>query len=98
MTVQTNISLWEQRLCTLWGMANCSHDPVVGFSILSQELYGAFTFEEDKEKSEDLNFLIYISDNIISSYSNNKGCPKTPFRDVKHHPGRSSAPQPVPLP
>lgn len=97
MTQATNITPWEQKLCSLWGMANCSEDPVIGFTILSQELYGAFTFEEDEEKSETLNFLIYITDNIISSHTKNKGCPKTPFRDVKHHPGRSSAPQPVPL-
>ena len=75
---------WENRLCALWGMALCSEDINVGFSLLSQELYGAFTFETDEERSEILNFLIYISDGVIAldTKQNKKGCPKTPFRDV----------------
>jgi len=86
MTEQMRITQWEKKLCTLWGMANSSNDPVISFSMLSQELYGAFTFEVDEERAETLNFLIYISDGIISSYTKNKGRPKTPFRDVKTSP------------
>lgn len=87
---QLSITDWENRLCSLWGMALCSEDINIGFTLLSQQLYGAFTFEADKERSDTLNFLIYIADDIISQTNqqnkNSKGCPKTPFRDVKTSP------------
>lgn len=83
MTNTADITDWEEKLCSLWGMALCNEDPAIGFDILSRELYGAFVLENNDTKSETLNFLIYITDDLINRYSNNKGCPKTPFRDVK---------------